>query len=154
MANKSLEILFRSEQPIGVPMTRLGKDQHLFGIIMDTQTAAQLLIGGQGNPFHFGCSFLHSVDHEIVVSCGYALPPQKGTTLHHLGTGQHNRLPGSTRVSGLLRGCLTITATGLPLGPANRRQLSGYTMRCDAACLVSTPSDSAGAYSVTQYSVA
>ena len=34
-----------SRYPTGVPMTRLGKDQHSFSIIRDAQTAAQLLVG-------------------------------------------------------------------------------------------------------------
>jgi hypothetical protein len=58
-------------------------------------------------------------DSLHVAGCGFALLSQEVTTLQHL------RSPGSTGC--LLRGCLTITATGL--SPASRRQLSGHTMR-------------------------
>jgi hypothetical protein len=58
-------------------------------------------------------------DSPNVAGCGFALLSQEVTTLQHL------RSPRSTGC--LLRGCLTITATGLP--PASRRQLSGHTRR-------------------------
>ena len=52
-------------------------------------------------------------DSLYVAGCGFALLSQEVTTL------QHHRSPNSTGC--LLRGCLTITATGLP--PVSRRQL-------------------------------
>ena len=58
-------------------------------------------------------------DLLYATGCDFALPSQEVTTLQHL------RSPRSTGC--LLRGCLTITATGL--SPASRRQLSGHTMR-------------------------
>ena len=62
-------------------------------------------------------------DSLHVAGCGLALLSQEVTTLQHL------RSPRSTGC--LLRGCLTITATGL--SPASRRQLSGHTSGCWAA---------------------
>ena len=56
-------------------------------------------------------------DSLYVAGYGFALLSQEATTLQHL------RSPRSTGC--LLRGCLTITATGL--APASRRQLSGHT---------------------------
>jgi len=56
-------------------------------------------------------------DSLYVAGCGFALLSQEVTTL------QHHRSPDSTGC--LLRGCLTITATGL--SPVSRRQLSGHT---------------------------
>ena len=56
-------------------------------------------------------------DSLYVTGCGFALLSQEDTTLQHL------RSPRSTGC--LLRGGLTLTATGL--APASRRQLSGHT---------------------------
>jgi len=56
-------------------------------------------------------------DSLYVTGCGFALLSQEVTTLQHLWS------PRSTGC--LLRGGLTLTATGL--SPASRRQLSGHT---------------------------
>jgi hypothetical protein len=67
----------------------------------------------------FGANISTLQDSLYVTGCGFALLSQEDTTLQHL------RSPRSTGC--LLRGGLTLTATGLP--PASRRQLSGHTNR-------------------------
>ena len=75
----------------------------------------------------FGANLSTLQDSLYVAGCGFALLSQEVTTLQHL------RSPRSTGC--LLRGCLTITATGL--SPASRRQLSGHTSEGWAATIPS-----------------
>ena len=71
----------------------------------------------------YGANISTLQDSLHVTGCGFALLSQEDTTLQHLQS------PRSTGC--LLRGGLTLTATGL--APASRRQLTGHTMRCSAA---------------------
>jgi hypothetical protein len=81
------------------------------------------------SPFGANISTLQGLLH--VAGCGFALLSQEVTTLQHL------RSPRGTGC--LLRGGLTLTATGL--SPASRRQLSGHTIRWLARRRVETLND-------------